>query len=62
VTLAGFVALFVYVMNQSQKTEGVDVGLMWFWAVVLIVVFLTVMGLWHGWFAPKEDKGTPPPH
>jgi len=62
ITLAGFVGLFVFVMNESQKIEGVDIGLMWFWVLVLIVLFLAIMGMWHSWFAPKEDKGTPPPH
>jgi len=62
ITLAGFVGLFVFVMNESQKIEGVDIGLMWFWVLVLIVLFMAIMGMWHGWFAPKEDKGAPPPH
>jgi len=62
ITLAGFVGLFVFVMNESQKIEGVDIGLMWFWVLVLIVLFMAIMGMWHSWFAPKEDKGAPPPH
>ena len=61
-TLGLFVALFVYVMNSSQSASGDQAGLMWFWVVVLIVLFMSIMGMWHGWFAPKEDKGTPPPH
>jgi hypothetical protein len=60
-TLGLFVPTFVWVMNNSQKT-GVDVGLMWLWAILLIAAFLFVMGMWHTWFAPKDEQHTPPSH
>jgi hypothetical protein len=62
VTLGLFLPLFVWVMNNTQKTSGSDLGLMWFWAILLIVVFLAIMGAWHSVFAPQEDKQSPPPH
>ena len=61
-TLGLFLPLFVWVMNNTQKTSGSDTGLMWFWAVLLILAFMALMGAWHGWFAPRHDKNTPPPH
>ncbi len=50
-----FVPLFVWVMNNTQKS-GADVGLDWFWAILLIIALLAVMGVWHSIFGVHEPR------
>jgi hypothetical protein len=59
-TLGPFVALFAWVMNQTQQPNA-DMGMMWVWAIVLMVAFVAIMGTWHRLFASTGDTGTPPP-